>query len=293
MSDVIVDQFCVASTRVVTERVGALNDHFLAARRAWVRRACWGDRAHGCEVRRLRAHLGLDSGYLSRLLRSLEAAGLVTVSTGSADRRVRVARLTAAGHRERSMLDQRSDQLARSLLAPLSLKQRERLLAAMRDVERLLTAASVQITAVDPEHPDAQRCLASYVASQPSLGAWLRPLRRGHRAPASGPAACRGVLRRLPSRCRDRLRRREASRRRAGGDQAHVDRSGCPRTRTGSPAPGAIGGVRARRRSSDRAHRNERDSDRGAVPVPVDRLGGGTGFNDEPFADHWFEKALS
>jgi GNAT superfamily N-acetyltransferase len=34
----------------------------------------------------------------------------------------------------------------------------------MRDVERLLTAASVEITAVDPEHRDARYCLAEYAA---------------------------------------------------------------------------------------------------------------------------------
>ena len=34
----------------------------------------------------------------------------------------------------------------------------------MRDVERLLTAAMVEIVAVDPEHPDARQCLRSYFA---------------------------------------------------------------------------------------------------------------------------------
>ena len=34
----------------------------------------------------------------------------------------------------------------------------------MRDVERLLTAAMIEIVAVDPEHPDARQCLRSYFA---------------------------------------------------------------------------------------------------------------------------------
>src|ERR671930_1295018 len=144
MADAIVQQVR-RFNRVVTERVGALNDHFLGRERALGEaRLLWEIGLEGCEVRLLRARLGLDSGYLSRLLRSLEAAGLVRVAAGGGDRRVRVARLTAAGRRERAALDKRSDELARSLLAPLSSKQRERLVAAMQEVERLLTAASVQ-----------------------------------------------------------------------------------------------------------------------------------------------------
>ena len=46
----------------------------------------------GVDVRSLRARLGLDSGYLSRLLRSLEQEGLVTVAPDEADGRVRLGR---------------------------------------------------------------------------------------------------------------------------------------------------------------------------------------------------------
>ena len=135
-------------------------------------------------MRLLRSRLALDSGYLSRLLRSLEAAGLVKLAASESDRRIRDARLTAAGRAERAALDERADELAWSLLAPLSPRQRERLVAAMRDVERLLTSASVEITAVDPEHPDARYCQAEYVAEltrrsergfDPSVGATALP----------------------------------------------------------------------------------------------------------------------
>ena len=106
--------------------------------------------------------LELDSGYLSRLLRSLEAAGLVTVGPKESDKRVRIARLTPSGSAERAVLDQRSDELAASLLAPLSARQRARLVAAMADVERLLTAAMVEVAPIDPAHPHAQHCLHAY-----------------------------------------------------------------------------------------------------------------------------------
>src|SRR5438270_8097533 len=127
MSGAMVDQVR-RFNRVVTERVGALNDHFLGrARPLGEARLLWEIGLDGCEVRLLRSRLGLDSGYLSRLLRSLETAGLVKVSASSADGRIRLARLTGAGRRERSMLDERSDALAQSLLAPLTSGQQERL----------------------------------------------------------------------------------------------------------------------------------------------------------------------
>src|SRR4051795_8890662 len=128
--------------RTVTQRAGALDDHFLGRDRPLGEaRVLWEIGADGCEVRLLRARWGCDSGDLSRLLRALEAAGLVVVEASARDRRVRVARLTAAGRTEREALDVRSDDLARSVLDALTPRQRERLVSAMGEVERLLTAA--------------------------------------------------------------------------------------------------------------------------------------------------------
>jgi DNA-binding MarR family transcriptional regulator/GNAT superfamily N-acetyltransferase len=149
--------------RIVTQRVGALNDRFLARDRSLGEaRLLWEIGAEGRDVRYLRALLELDSGYLSRLLRSLEATGLVTVGPKESDKRVRIARLTPSGLAERAVLDQRSDELAASLLAPLNERQRARLVAAMADVERLLTAAMVEVAPTDPAHPHAQHCLHAY-----------------------------------------------------------------------------------------------------------------------------------
>src|SRR5437764_11969435 len=115
MSDLMVDQMR-RFNRVVTERVGALNDRFLGlGMPLGEARVLWEIGLEGCEVRLLRARLGLDSGYLSRILRSLEAAGLVKVSPSAADGRIRVAGLPAAGPRGRKTLDELPDQRARSL----------------------------------------------------------------------------------------------------------------------------------------------------------------------------------
>ena len=281
--------------RTVTERVGALDDRFLGRERPLGEaRLLWEIGLDGCEVRLLRSRLGLDSGYLSRLLRSLEAAGLVTLAASASDRRIRVARLTAAGRAERAALDERSNELARSLLAPLTPGQQERLLAAMRDVERLLTAASVEIRPVDPEHPDARYCLAEYVAElnrrsergfDPSVGATALPhevrppagqffvaylhgeaigcgaVKHHADAPAEikrmwiAPAARGlGLGRRL-------LETLEACARAGGARVAHIETSA------------VLTEALALYRSA------------GWVEVPA--------FNEEPFADHWLEKALA
>jgi len=151
--------------RLVTERVGALEDHYLARDLPLGQaRVLWEIGADGSDVRTLRSRLGLDSGYLSRLLRDLEAAGLVVVEPSERDRRVRTARLTSDGMNERRLLDRRSDALARSLLEPVPEPQRERLIEAMGQVERLLTSAMVVIRRVDPADPVARYCVGEYFA---------------------------------------------------------------------------------------------------------------------------------
>lgn len=151
--------------RIVTQRVGALTDHYLGRERPLAEsRLLWEIGELECDVRSLRARLALDAGYLSRLLRSLEASGLVRVVPGDRDRRVRRARLTSAGRRERALLDHRSDELAWSMLGPLRPDQRERLVTAMTEIERLLTASMVEIAVADPDQPTARYCLREYFA---------------------------------------------------------------------------------------------------------------------------------
>ncbi|MDI5964518.1 bifunctional helix-turn-helix transcriptional regulator/GNAT family N-acetyltransferase [Streptantibioticus silvisoli] len=151
--------------RTVTERVGVLHDNYLGRDRPFgAARLLWEIGERGQDIRALRERLGLDSGYVSRLLRSLESDGLVTVEPQARDRRVRTVRLTDAGRAERAALDGRSDELAVSLLEPLNAAQRGRLVAAMAEVDRLLTAATVTLEVVDPGHTDAEHCLRSYFA---------------------------------------------------------------------------------------------------------------------------------
>src|SRR5213595_3810854 len=151
--------------RTVAERVGALNDRFLGGDRPLgPSRLLWEIGEEGREVRALRARLGLDSGYTSRLLRALESDGLVRVESDASDRRVRVARLTSRGRAERRLLDRRSDDVARSMLAPLDTEERDELLSAMATVDRLLTSSMVEIRVVDPDDAEARRCVRAYFA---------------------------------------------------------------------------------------------------------------------------------
>jgi DNA-binding MarR family transcriptional regulator/GNAT superfamily N-acetyltransferase len=150
--------------RAVTQRIGALDDAFLARGRPLSQaRLLWEIGPGGGDVRDLRARLDLDSGYLSRLLRALEQDGLITVEASEADGRLRTVRLTGAGQAERAELDRRSDQAAASLLGPLTSRQRGRLVSAMAEVEQLLTASAIEVGVRDPRDPAARHCLRAYV----------------------------------------------------------------------------------------------------------------------------------
>ncbi len=149
--------------RLVTKRTGALEDHFLGRDRPLGEsRVLWEIGRGGADLRDLRTRLDLDSGYLSRLVHALVSKGLVGVEPDPADERVRRARLTGAGRVEVDEMDQRSDEAAAATLAPLTASQRERLVAAMTEVNRLLGLAGARIERLDPAEVRARRCVARY-----------------------------------------------------------------------------------------------------------------------------------
>jgi DNA-binding MarR family transcriptional regulator/GNAT superfamily N-acetyltransferase len=149
--------------RVVTQRTGALEADYLRRGRPLAEaRLIFEIGADGVDVRTLRLRLGLDSGYLSRLMRSLKAQGLIAVANGGGDGRRRRASLTRKGRAERAAYDRLSDRLAASMLETLHEAARGRLVTAMGEVERLIRAASVEVAAEAPESADARRCLDAY-----------------------------------------------------------------------------------------------------------------------------------
>jgi DNA-binding MarR family transcriptional regulator/GNAT superfamily N-acetyltransferase len=281
--------------RVVTQRVGALSDDYLSRSRALgASRVLWEVGVEGGEVRALRARLAMDSGQLSRLLRSLEAEGLIEMAPSPADARIRVARLTRAGLAERRLLDDRSNELARSILAPLDEAERDQLVTAMRAVERLVTASLVQVRVVDPEHPDARRCLRAYVAElnrrsdipfDPSNGSTAEP----HEVRAPAGAFVVAYLNGEAIGC------------------------GAVKHRTGGPSDikrmwvaESARGLGLGRRLLTTLEQLARDSGASVVQLETNdalveaialyRSAGYEevpAFNDEPFAHHWFAKALA
>jgi DNA-binding MarR family transcriptional regulator/GNAT superfamily N-acetyltransferase len=281
--------------RVVTQRVGALSDRYLArSRTLGASRVLWEIGTEGCEVRTLRTRLGLDSGQLSRLLRTLEADRLIELTASPADARIRLARLTSTGLTERRLLDARSDELAASILEPLNGQQRKQLVSAMRTVERLITTSLIDIRIADPAGPDARRCLRAYVAElnrrsptafDPSKGTSAEP----HELRPPAGAFLIGYLGEEPIGC------------------------GAIKHHTGEPsdikrmwvAESARGLGLGRRLLSD-LEELARDSNAPAVRLETNRSlveaiqmyrsSGYTetaAFNEEPLAHHWFLKPLS
>lgn len=280
--------------RLVTRRVGALSDSFLDRGRPLAQaRVIYEVGRDGATVRALRARLGLDSGHMSRLLRSLEKDGVVQTAPDPDDQRVRWARLTGRGLRELAAYDQGSDEMASHLLGRLSEPRRARLVAAMGEVERLMRAAGIEISIARPDSRDARTCLAAYYAELQArfrsgfeLGRAL-PATDDEMSPPRGafmiahldgePVGCGGVKRLAPGVgylkrmwVSSAVRGLGLGRRLLAALERRATELGFHTLRLETNA--ALDEARALYRSS------------GYREVPA--------FNEEPYADHWFEKTL-
>lgn len=202
------------------------------------------------------------------------------------DKRIRRARLTRKGVKERQLLDQRSDELAKSLLEPLDVQQQQRLVQAMSEVERLLTLPQIVIEAIPHDHPDAVWCLQQYftelnerfeggfdVSRALSTGDGLFLIARLH----GEPVGC-GALK-FPQ-----------------GKPTEIKRMWvAPRARGLGLARRLLAELEARARQAG-ATMVRLDSNRSLQEAI--RLYRSTGyvevaaFNDEPHAHHWFAKRL-
>jgi DNA-binding MarR family transcriptional regulator/GNAT superfamily N-acetyltransferase len=151
--------------RTYTQRIGALDESFLGTGRPLgPSRLLFEIADAGATVRELRDRLGLDSGYLSRLLRTLENDDLVVVRPDPDDRRRRRVTLTRRGRTAWRRLDDRSEQLARSLVDPLSPRQRHRLTEALATADLLVRAATVRFEETSPTDPRAVAAMTAYFA---------------------------------------------------------------------------------------------------------------------------------
>ncbi|MFJ5261349.1 GNAT family N-acetyltransferase [Streptomyces sp. NPDC088387] len=150
--------------RYFTRRIGALDDHYLGQDRPLGEARLLFEIGDGVSLRELRARLGLDAGYLSRLAKALQTQGVVRLSVHPDDSRLRMIELTAAGHVEVKEQNRRADALVTTVLGGLSAAQRIRLTESMETTRRLLRLAAITVTPVDGASPDARAGLAAYAA---------------------------------------------------------------------------------------------------------------------------------
>jgi DNA-binding MarR family transcriptional regulator/GNAT superfamily N-acetyltransferase len=150
--------------RVVTREIGALDTSYLGrGRPLGAARVLQLVRPEGTDVAELRTRLDLDTGLLSRLLRSLEAEGLIKVAPDPADRRRRIARLTPTGQAEWQVYDQLGHAKARQVFDRAGNRQ-QALIAAMDLIATVLLRDEVVIRDADPDSDAALSCLGAYYA---------------------------------------------------------------------------------------------------------------------------------
>ena len=148
-------------SRAVTTQSGALDTSFLGLGRPLGSARVLNAIGHGKEdVGALRDYLGLDSGLMSRLLRGLEAEGLIETAAAPQDARRRIARLTAAGQAAFAQYEELSDQSAEAVLSRY--KQVDALLEAMDLVATVLGRDRIEIVEADPEDPRIRHCVQAY-----------------------------------------------------------------------------------------------------------------------------------
>ena len=94
------------------------------------------------EVVDLRRRLGLDAGYLSRILARFETDGLVVRKRSGVDGRRQTVHLTDAGRDAFALLDSRSAEQVGRLLSTVPEIDQQRVMAAMATIESALAAQS-------------------------------------------------------------------------------------------------------------------------------------------------------
>jgi DNA-binding MarR family transcriptional regulator/GNAT superfamily N-acetyltransferase len=130
--------------RLWTHRIGVLREGFLESEFSLTEVRVLYELAHRQETTasELGEELGLDAGYLSRILRGFEKRGLIHKSPSEADGRRKLLRITERGREVFAPLDERSRADIGAMLGGMSIEEQDLLVGAMRTIERLLGARS-------------------------------------------------------------------------------------------------------------------------------------------------------
>jgi DNA-binding MarR family transcriptional regulator/GNAT superfamily N-acetyltransferase len=129
--------------RLYTRRIGVLQDGFLKSPYSLAEARVLYELAHRQQptATELAADLGLDHGYLSRILRGFSERGLITKTSSPNDRRQSFLSLTVKGRVAFAPLEERSQNEVAAMIGKLSVADQERIIAAMRTIESALCEA--------------------------------------------------------------------------------------------------------------------------------------------------------
>jgi DNA-binding MarR family transcriptional regulator/GNAT superfamily N-acetyltransferase len=150
--------------RVVTREIGALDTSYLGrGRPLGVARVLHLIRPGGTDVAEIRSRLGLDTGLLSRTLRSLQGEGLIHLATDASDRRRRIVHLTPAGQAEWQVYENLGHAKAQHVLDRASPRQ-QAVIDAMDLIATVMLRDEIDIRDADPDEAAAIHCLQAYYA---------------------------------------------------------------------------------------------------------------------------------
>jgi DNA-binding MarR family transcriptional regulator len=126
--------------RFYTRQIGVLQQGVLESAFSLTEARLIYELAHrdSCTATSLKAELGIDSGYLSRLLRGLNGRGLIEKRRSKSDGRAWMLALTRKGRRAFDRLDTASRRHVGEMLAPLPSPERRRLVGSMEAIQSLL-----------------------------------------------------------------------------------------------------------------------------------------------------------
>ena len=128
-----------AFNRAYTRQIGALDQHIHKSPYSLSEARVIYELAHRDELsaKEIGSELGLDAGYLSRIVQNFEEAGLISRKPLASDRRQYQLSLTAKGRQAFARLNSNSQAEVATMLAALSADDRRRLTDAMATIERL------------------------------------------------------------------------------------------------------------------------------------------------------------
>ena len=172
-----------AFNRFYTRKLGVLDQQLLKSPFSLSEARVLYELAHRQDLsaKEIGAELGLDAGYLSRIVQNFDEAGLISREPLPADRRQYRLALTAKGRQAFAKLERSTKEDVAALLAELPPAGRERLIGAMTDIERLLGDGDAATRSATLREPRPGDMLGDKVGSIHRIG-----------AVAQGSGACNG-----------------------------------------------------------------------------------------------------